>query len=256
MKTVIRSVLLFGLAACCVLEDRDRCPCRLRIDLSGIPESDITLFLSLPDGSWQDVCSLTLPLENELTRAVPKGTVDVMAVCPKPSGSPVGNGWEIPPGEDCPPVYLGAVRVDTDRETAACRVTVHKCYCRLRFRLAAESETEPFPFRLSVEGEVSGFSGSGAPREGLFRYVLPPFDVSGTASVCLPRQRDASLRLEILFSDNVLRTFALGQWLERSGYDWKKPDLDDVELELDYARTRLTVRTEAWEDCIYFEKVY
>lgn len=239
--------------ACSVLEDRDECPCRLRIDLSAIPFPEVTL--SLTDGSWQEVRTETLPREDALVMNVPKGRVDVLAVCPGTSGVLSREGWTIPPGEDCPPVYLGTVRVDTDREVASCAVTVHKNFCRLTLRLASDSGGDPFPFRLSVSGNVSGFSPEGVPLEGWFAYTLPPFDAAGATTVRLPRQKDASLELDILFSDDVLRRFALGNLMDRCGYDWTAPDLADLELTLDYARTLLTFRCGAWEESVRIEKV-
>lgn len=248
-------IFLLSQLSCSVLEDRDECPCRLRIDLSGIPYPEVVLSLSLPDGSWQEERVLTLPRAEVLEVPVPKGKVDVVAVYPGTPGSLSRSGWAIPLGEDCPPLYLGAVRVNTSREEADCRVVVHKSFCRLTFRLAAES-AEPFPFRLSVKGNVAGFSLSGAPRDGPFQVVLPPFDGAGAATVSLPRQLDRSLVLEILFTDDVLRSFALGELMGRMGYDWSAPDLEDAELTLDYARTLLTLCTGAWEESVYFEKVF
>lgn len=239
--------------ACSVLEDRESCPCRLHIDLSDVPYPEVRL--SLTDGSWRDSHTLTLPGAGDFVANVPRGKVDVLAVYPSSSGNESGSGLDIPTGEDCPPVYLGARRVDTDREEAFCSMFLHKNFCLLTLRLASESGGEPFPFRLTVGGNVSGFSPGGAPREGTFSYRLPPFDAAGETTVCLPRQKDASLTMEVLFSDEVLRHFALGELMARGGYDWSAPDLEDVTLTLDYARTRLTLRTDAWEETVFFEKV-
>lgn len=249
--------LAFGLlllpTACSVLEDRESCPCRLHIDLSAVPYPEVRL--SLSKGSWRDLRTLSLPGEGGCVVNVPRGKVDVMAVYPSSSGDFSGSGWTIPPGEDCPPVYLGARRVDTDREEAFCSLCLHKNFCLLTLRLASESGGEPFPFRLTVDGNVSGFTPGGAPREGVFSYRLPPFDGAGETTVCLPRQKDASLTMEVLFSDEVLRHFALGELMARGGYDWSAPDLADVTLTLDYARSRLTLRADAWSETVFFEKV-
>lgn len=249
------SAILLLPTACSVLEDRDECPCRLHIDLSGVPFAEVCLSLSLPDGSWQESRTLTLPGDGDLVVNVPRGKVDVLVVYPRSSGTFSGEGWEIPPGEDCPPVYLDAHRVDTSGEVASCAVSLRKNYCLLTLRLASDSGGEPFPFRLTVDGNVSGFSPGGAPREGLFSYRLPPFDAAGETTVCLPRQKDASLTMEVLFTDEVLRHFALGELMARGGYDWSAPDLADAEMTLDYARTRLTLRADAWEETVIFEKV-
>ena len=255
MPAFLLLLLLLLPTACSVLEDRDGCPCRLHIDLSGVSCPEVCLLLTRPGGSWRDLRTLTLPGAEDVLVNVPRGKVDVMAVWPRPSGDFSGDGWEIPAGEDCPPVYLDAHRVDTDREEAFCSLRLHKHFCRLTLRLASDGGGEPFPFRLTVEGNVSGFSPRGAPREGSFSYRLPPFDAAGETTVCLPRQKDASLTMEVLFTDEVLRHFALGELMARGGYDWSAPDLADATLTLDYARTRLTLRAGAWEETVFFEKV-
>lgn len=50
-------------------------------------------------------------------------------------------------------------------------------------------------------------------------------------------------------------TSRLGELMARGGYDWSAPDLADAEMTLDYARTRLTLRADAWEETVIFEKV-
>ena len=255
MPVFLLLLLLLFSSACTVLEDRDNCPCRLHIDLSAVPYPEVSLSLSLSDDSWNELRTLTLPGDGTLVVDVPRGKVDVLAVYPGSSGDFSRQGWDIPTGEDCPPVYLDACRVDTDREEAFCSLSLHKHFCLLTLRLASDDGGEPFPFRLSVDGRVSGFSPRGAPREGAFFYRLPPFDAAGETTVCLPRQKDASLTMEVLFTDEVLRHFALGELMARGGYDWSAPDLADATMTLDYARTRLTLRSGAWEETVFFEKV-
>ena len=251
-----RALLLFLVLSCTVLEDRTACPCRLQIDLTGIAFSgEVGLALSLDGGSWREFRSCTLPDTKSVTLPVPRGEVSLLAVCPSPptflSGDP---GFEIPSGEDCPRLLTGALTIDTRREDAVCRPEVHKNYCVLTLRLPTEGE-EPFPFQISLLGTVSGFHPTGEPREGPFFFTLPPFDAEGKTRAGIPRQKDASLRMDILFSDQVQRSFALGEVLSRQGYDWAAADLEDIELELDFARTALTLRTRLWEEIFVYEKV-
>lgn len=251
-----RALLLFLLLSCSVLEDRTVCPCQLQIDLTGILFSgEVDLILSQDGGKWTESHTCSLPGTESVTLPVPRGSVSLLAVCPSsPSFLSGSAGFEIPPGEDCPRLLTGALTVDTRRDNAFCQPMVHKNYCIISLRLLTEGE-EPFPFQITLRGIVSGFRPTGEPREGLFYYTLPPFDDKGLSRVGIPRQRDASLRMDILFSDQVLRSFALGEILARQGYDWMAEDLEDIELELDFARTLLRLRTQLWEETLVYEKV-
>ena len=71
----------------------------------------------------------------------------------------------------------------------------------------------------------------------------------------LPRQIDNSLLLDIISDDDRRRTFAIGNYIEASGYDWESMDLKDITLDIDYARTDITFRIDAWERTVQFEVV-
>ena len=52
--------------------------------------------------------------------------------------------------------------------------------------------------------------------------------------------------MQVIFSDKVVRTFALGQYIAAAGYDWSAPDLDDLTLTVDISVTSVTISTDAW----------
>ena len=254
--------IVFLLLSCSVLEDRSGCPCRLLIHISrpenaAVPEDSLSLLLSAL--SWQECRSLALPPADLLEVTVPKQKEKMSLLAAVSRGVP-GNlsasGFEIPLGTDCPTgLLLGACSVDTDREEASCRLDLHKQVCRLSIHL--KSGEDHFPFYVRVFSDVSGYTPSGALLKGDFSFDLPPFDEDGYAVVGLPRQAPdgGALRMEILFSDEILRTFALGAIMARGGYDWTAPDLADADMELDYARTLLTLRTGTWSETVEIEKV-
>ena len=256
------AILLLCLFSCSVLEDRSGCPCRLSIHVT-CPEAAVppdSLSLLLVSGSSFELRSHALPpagLRIEMLVSKQKGGTDILAAaCPGNSGGFTANGFEIPLGSDCPPgLLLGVSHADTDAEEAICWMNLYKHVCRLTLKLKAGEEA--FPFRVRLQGDVAGFSPSGALLEGAYSFDLPAFDASGQASAGIPRQPPdgGSLRLEILFSDEVLRSFALGEIMVRGGYDWTVPDLADASLELDYARTLLTLRSGSWSESVPIEKV-
>ena len=63
----------------------------------------------------------------------------------------------------------------------------------------------------------------------------------------LPRQKDASLKLSVLEKTSVLKTFALGNYICQSGYDWTAENLQDIVVKIDYACTRVSIVVGPWE---------
>ena len=72
---------------------------------------------------------------------------------------------------------------------------------------------------------------------------------------CVPRQMDDSMMLEIRDDPDVLRSFAVGEFIAESGYDWSRPDLEDIEMEIDYSRTGVTFNVSDWKRTISFDVV-
>ena len=51
--------------------------------------------------------------------------------------------------------------------------------------------------------------------------------------------------MHIVFSDQVVRTFALGSYIA-AGYDWSAPDLEDLSLQVDISLTSVTISSDLW----------
>ena len=71
----------------------------------------------------------------------------------------------------------------------------------------------------------------------------------------MPRQMDNSIVLEVNDGTSVLKTFALGEYISASGYDWSAPDLGDITVGIDYTRTKLTVSVLGWDEVYEFDVV-
>lgn len=107
---------------------------------------------------------------------------------------------------------------------------------------------------MAVDGNVSGYSFGGSPRTGDFRVRVRP-DESNHCFVRLPRQTDSSLMLEVTGENGTLRTFALGEYLSESGYDWTAADLKNAFVEVNYSATAITFKIDAWSKTIHYEEV-
>ena len=233
---ILASLLL--LPSCSVKEDRTACPCALTVELTGLPVRPVVLGVAGEEYS----CTEVVHADTVLVLPVPKGELAVSAV-----GGALAEGdgsVRIPPGEEAPPLYLFYADVSTDAEQVVLPVTLRKQYCALELVFQGPSGYGP-PFEVAVEGAYGGWEADGSPAPGPFsRRLLPASD--GRATLRLPRQGDDSLLMHIVFSDQKVRTFALGSYIAASGYDWTAPDLEDLTLHVDISLTSVTVSTDLW----------
>ena len=233
---ILLPVLL--LSSCSVKENRAKCPCALTLELTGLPVRPVVLGVAGEGYAFSEV----VHADTVLVLPVPKGELTVSAV-----GGTLAEGdgsVRIPEGEEAPPLYLFYAPISTSFEQLVLPVALHKQYCTLELVFKGPPGYEP-PFEVAVEGFYGGWQPDGSPAPGSFsRRLLPGSD--GHAILRLPRQGDDSLLMHIVFSDNIVRTFALGSYIAASGYDWTAPDLSDLTLNVDISLTSVTLSTDLW----------
>ena len=226
-------------SSCSIKENRAACPCALTLELTGLPVSPVVLGVAGEGYSFVEV----VHTDTALVLPVPKGELAVSAV-----GGALAEGdgsIRIPLGEEAPPLYLFHANISTaSSEQLILPVLLHKQYCGLELHFTGPPGYGP-PFEVEVEGTVGGWLPDGSPSTGPFsRRLLPSAD--GRATLRLPRQSDESLLMHIVFSDQVVRTFALGSYIAASGYDWTAPDLEDLTLQVDISLTSVKLSTDQW----------
>jgi len=248
-------------AGCSVKEDRSECPCVLMLDLTELDTAyvkSVNVLAVSADGVVLDDYVSAADFEAGYRKEVPHGFIQVN-VWSDGGGTVGGSGVRsedsgvqgrdagrivhIPYGVECPPVYLHSFVADTRGE--ACRECVHlnKNHCRLTVMMPDGSYV---PYSLTFKGMVDGYDIRGMPSGGDFSCVAYPSDV-GESCVVLPRQVDNSLVMEV--DDGVPHTkrFAIGEYLDKGGYDWNAASLADVTVILDYTLTVVTIRIVGWE---------
>ena len=224
--------------SCSVKENRAVCPCGLTLELAGLPVRPVVLGVAGEGYSWTEV----VHADTVLVLPVPKGEVTVSAV-----GGVLAEGdgsVRIPEGEEAPPLYLFHADVSTDAEQVVLPVLLHKQFCTLELTFKGPPGYAP-PFEAVVEGFYGGWAPDGSPAAGPFSRRLLPGS-GGRAVLRLPRQGDDSLLMHIVFSDQVVRTFALGTYIAAAGYDWSAPDLEDLTLTVDISLTSVTISSDLW----------
>lgn len=210
---------------------------------------------------------------------VPKGDID-LAVAYSADGlagelNSSGIWIEIEEGRPCPSIWTCCEKVSARADRVTVPVRLHKNFCRIDIQVR-DVDGEEFPFKLRVRGNVNGYGLDGRPARGAFLCDAERSETEGsgtesdgddsvTASestgyghgyaVTVPRQTDDSMTLEIVTGDGVAKSFAIGNYIASSGYDWTSADLKDICLEIDYARTVISFTIDKWTHSEQFEVV-
>ena len=237
LRMLVPAVLVAA-CSCSVKEERDRCPCVLALELSDLQVTPVMLNVKAGEYAHTEV----VHRDTVVVLQVPKGEAAVSAV-----GGAMAEGdgsIRIPEGEEAPALYLFHTGLELSDEQLVLPVVLHKQFCRLELVFKGPPGYGP-PFEAEVEGFQCGWLSDGTPMPGTFRKRLLP-GPDGTTALRLPRQGDDSLLMHIVFSDRTVRTFALGQYIAATGYDWSAPDLADLTLTVDISVTSVTISTDAW----------
>lgn len=279
---VLLSVLqpFFTCPGCSVKEDRDLCPCTLVLEF---PREDaerlqdgVTVCMR---GYSDDVFSLcdtlltgqaassggpdTVSGKWSYSYVVPKGDID-LAVAYSADGlagelNSSGRWIEIDEGRPCPSIWTCCEKVSARADRVTVPARLHKNFCRIDIQVR-DVDGEEFPFKLRVRGNVNGYGLDGRPARGAFLCDAERSETESAGSghgyaVTVPRQTDDSLILEIVTGDGVAKSFAIGNYIASSGYDWTSADLKDICLEIDYARTVISFTIDKWTHSEQFEVV-
>jgi len=249
-------VLVLVVCSCSIKEDRRDCPCYLEIELSELaPELCPEVCLSI-EGEGGFSYSRLLTAEDygsSITVKVPRTGVGVQAYYGAEAEGDSGRAdLSIPLGEECPPLLLHYAYVDTSQDVARDTLRLHKDYCLLDIMML--SKNGEYPFSIAILGRVDGYEDDGRPHSGRFD-VRDMTENEGSFFVRIPRQTDSSLILEVYDDGDVLRRFALGEYIASSGYDWSAPDLKDIKVKVDYSRLSITVSVGSWSESFLFDVV-
>ena len=229
---------LLVLISCSVKEDREACPCALRITLSGLPgPADVQVIAGEHKASYHAGRDTVMVVQ------APKGRIRLLAV----AGASLApeEPLRIPLGFECPPVYLYSELVNTLCDSTQVEVTLHKHFCTLSLSFDGPPGWGE-PYWAEIRGSVSGLDREGKPAPGEFTCRLDT-----GLSVRLPRQApDDGLWLDVTMPDRVVRSFSLGAYMLEAGYDWTAPDLDDLPLEIRLSVSEILIRSGLWTQVI------
>ena len=181
-----------------------------------------------------------------------RGDLDVLTLYPVDAEKMEEDGecwFRIREGSSCPEIWTAHSRVNTGSDRAVVHCNLRKNHCRIRIIFKG---TGSYAFR--ARGNVCGYGYDGEPYPGNF-LADAEADEDGSLYVCVPRQYDNSLMLDLISGDGGVRSFAIGNYLAESGYDWGSDDLHDATITIDYAATAVTFTIDKWSRTLQFETV-
>lgn len=235
LRLIVPALLCAAMASCTVKEDRGPCPCILDIYLENSGDFSDRLAVS-GWGSRSERLFLDRIAPEQFpdaySKKVGKGFMHVSAYCGNDAMSLKGDKLIIPEGKPCDPVwaYRGGT-VNATGESAEDHIILHKQHALIHVKVgvAGIMDTDVV---IRAKGNSNGFDISTLePSHGDF-HCFASLDSDMNYLVCVPRQHDDSLELEVFIDGVLSRTVRAGELIANSGYSWDREDLDDIYLSL------------------------
>ena len=270
-KTVSRGLSLFFFTVlqsiitcpgCSVKEDRDLCPCILKIvyaeDDVQMLEEGVGLCLDGIEGKRGSgagrghLDTAVVISGHEVSLRAWRGDLDVLSLYPAGAERAEADGecwFRIEEGSPCPEIWTAHARADTGRDRAEVNCNLRKNHCRIKIVFNGTGSYE-----IRIRGGVCGYGYDGEPYPGNFMAYVES-DGEGSHFICVPRQKDNSLMLDLISERGGVRSFAIGNYLAESGYDWNADDLKDMTVTIDYAATSARFIIDRWSTTLHFETV-
>lgn len=249
MNRFVLCILVALLSVGCSLkENRLDCPSSVCLDLSEVEQRQVTVCVPEEDIFRQvnTEDSLMFRFQTKSRNPLIVSVFHGQGQCLYPDGE-----VRIPYGEDSPQLYSFYSEIHPEEIEVTLPVILLKNHCRLTLEFAAEDL--PGITEITVLGNVDGYKSSGEVSQGRFKVELSLDEIDKSTSLILPRQIDNSLVLEASFEDRMLRTFALGEYIDKSGYDWTAENLSDLDVLIDLAHYTVFVTSSLWDEPKYFE---
>lgn len=222
--------------SCSVKEDRTGCPCWLDIYMSNAADFSRNVYLTGWDASGGNLYRESVSLDefpDFYETTVPKGFITSCGLLGFTGSRIEGDNYTIPYGEECDRIYASSnPDVDCTGEHGEDRLDIHKHHAML-YMQCSYGPLLKGTLSYRVVGQVNGISLLDLrPKAGQFS-AFAKLNENGYWEVCLPRQIDNGLVLEIQADGQPYLNVALGELIAGIGYSWATRDLDDIFVKID-----------------------
>ena len=211
---------LAGAVSCSVKEDRSVCPCYVTLDFASAVEAglgDASLLVGNRSGLAVEDVDISSLVDGTLEVAVPRGRTGFSAVFGEEGYARHDDTLRFDGTQTPGRLFVWSEYAPCDDDAYSCRVQPHKQFC-------AVYDAASLSYRLRI------------PRQKPGPLVLGLYDTS------LP------VRIPLMLLD-------ISRELETRGYDWGKPDLDDIRIVIDRQAVKFSVNIVGWtsENSIHVE---
>lgn len=260
--SVLLSAVLTIVFTSCVKENRDDCPCYLNFAHEGFDNNgyldDINLHVVHPEVVPSDnVYRVEEMIQDISFVEVTKGEIDVYGTVGKAGMKYSGDELLIPYGMQCDPILAFYDDVSAIGERALVYGSIDKQFARVRIMLKMP-EVDGL-LAIKVTGNSCGMNMKTFKAvRGEFACIAECWE-NGIHSFRIPRQTDSSLLLEIwqvpesgscdinMDGGRKLSFLEIGKIInERLEYDWNTPSLADIDIDIDYVESMVTIRVQEW----------
>lgn len=252
-----------GAVSCSVKEDRSVCPCYVTLDFAPAVEAglgDASLLVGNRSGLAVEDVDISSLVDGTLEIAVPRGRTGFSAVFGDEGYTLDGDTLRFDGTQTPGRLFVWSEYALCDDDAYSCRVQPHKQFCDIEVVLV-QDEQSPLPvYAVDLKAGCDALS--------LFDLEAVEGNLSAAAvydaaslsyRLRIPRQKPGPLVLGLYDTSLPVRIplmlLDISRELEIRGYDWGKPDLDDIRIVIDRQAVKFSVNIVGWtsENSIHVE---
>lgn len=237
------------LLSCSVIEKRENCKCRLSIY---IPESfcDKTsekIYLRLENNNNVTEEDIAVHREQKIIhRSVNQGIIKIYSIKGLKLSEVVGDKILINKGEQADSIFTYSNTIVAKGEFAKDSLKLFKNFSTIEIQLIATEKKEISS--IIIESNCAGISLSEqSPIAGKFIFS-PKEIIPGILRCRVPRQGNSNLVIKVSYDKNRKKIIELDKILSSMGFNWQKPDLDDITLTLNVCTMKMGVNIKDWKE--------
>lgn len=244
------TLAVFMIVSCSVKEDRSGCPCYLILDVDAFVDGGFfhggAVAFSARDLDFVEPVELDSYYRTGYVKTVSRIPLRVACAAGIRACDLSGTTVLVRPGGPADSLMAFACDALPEGDELYVKAEPHKQYCAVH--MIVEHPEEYDGFSVTVGGRYSGLDIlSLKPVPGENTVVAGHCPDGSFVALLLRQADDAGLAVTMLDAEGEqLYSIDLSAALKEASYDWTKPDLDDVTLRVDYAKSHVTMEISEW----------
>ena len=257
LLSVLLMVAPLLLCSCTVKEDRAVCPCYTFVDLSSyIDSGHKTAIVTVRSASqsYSEEIDLHNYEDSPYELALPRGTNHISVVSGLKNTHIKSDSLVTPYGLASDALWVYNEKFICEGDEHNLTAVPRKNFCKLTIIVIGLMPGQDYDFSFRVKADCNALDlYDSKALEGEFYGAATSSGMLGLFSICLPRQKNNSLLLDICDHSvdeamEAVHTIDLGGMLTEDGYDWTRADLLDVNVTVDYSSMNASIEIVKWID--------